>query len=182
MLPEFFDRTSFEAVRNRMVFVAWYRYRIAPTDAEDIAQTALLTYIEVRERYREESNQFGILIGIFIKKCLVFLNRSMREAQGLRRLCGHAGAATEVRGLDPKGPGGHQDILDRLIAKEDALVIRAILDRLPESTRKMFSVLLDSGRQGLIEHYGLNPNTVDSRLHSARSDLRNRLRSEGLSA
>ncbi len=180
MLAEFKDRSAFDAVRRKLALVAWCRYRIASGDAEDIAQTAITAYFEVRDRYSGEENQFGIFLGIFCKKCLVFLSREGQEARGLRRLRLKP-ELLRIRSW-PNLQGSGSTVLDQLIVREDARAIRTTLDELPERTRRMLRALLDRGRQGLIEQSGLNENTLDSRLHSARSDLRKRLRSKGLSA
>ena len=68
------------------------------------------------------------------------------------------------------------------VQKEDAeAILGALAELLPEA-REMFRLLVEEevGRQGLIEEYGLNKNTLDTRLHVFRKELRDLLKKRGV--
>jgi DNA-directed RNA polymerase specialized sigma24 family protein len=176
------DARRYEAVLAKLTTLAWRRYRIPIGEAEDIAQTAVTTYCEVRERYADEENQFGILYGIFRKKCLEFIDRSVRELRRLRECCRTPDAARVNPRLDPEGHGSTRPVLEDLIKREDVAIILAALDELRPEAAEMLRLLLaeDVGRQGLLERYDINPNTLDWRLHTYRNEFRKLLRRKGV--
>ena len=188
MIQQLADQQGFTKVVDKLVLMAWYRYRLPRNEAEDIAQTAVTTYLEVRERYAEEANQKAILIGIFRKKCLEFIDRSVRERHKLHTY----GKRVELRlqrerldpGTDHNGRAIHnpQPVLERMIHDEDVDLILSALGELRPEAREMLTLLVirDVGRKGLIEKYGLNENTLDSRLHVYRNELRAVLRRKGV--
>jgi DNA-directed RNA polymerase specialized sigma24 family protein len=178
MIQQLSDVETFGKIREKLVYLAWHKYRIRRDFSEDIIQIAITTYCEVRGRYSGESNQYGILLGIFNKKCLEHIDRSVRER---RRLEKYLTRPDNTRGnpwLDPEGNGASRGVLDDLVHREEGrLILSAIADLRPEA-KEMFRLLVDEemGRQGLLSHYGLNKNTLDSRLHVFRTELRSLLR------
>ena len=106
-----------------------------------------------------------------------------RLADGMRRLL-HGitdrGDRTPPAGRWPAAVAGLQT---RFRERADATVREAVrlADLRPEA-REMFRLLVkeEVGRKGLIEHYGLNKNTLDTRLHVFRRELKNLLRKRGL--
>jgi DNA-directed RNA polymerase specialized sigma24 family protein len=178
MIQQLADVETFRKIREKLAYLAWHKYRIRRDFSEDIIQTAIATYCEVRARYAGEENQYGILLGIFNKKCLEHIDRSVREKRKLER---YLSKSDHVRGnpwLDPEGNGASQGVLDDLIHREEGRLILSAISNLRPEAKEMFRLLADEemGRQGLIDHYGLNKNTLDSRLHVFRGELRSQLR------
>ena len=184
MIRQLTDTETFGKIHEKLVFLAWHKYRIRRGDAEDIAQTAIATYCEVRERYEGEENQYGILLGIFNNKCLEFIDRSVREKRRLKSLCETADARRENPWLDPEGRGAPKGVLEDLIHREEGRLILAAMAELRPEAREMFQLLARKrlGRKGLLAHYGVNKNTLDSRLHVFRKELRAILREKGVTA
>jgi DNA-directed RNA polymerase specialized sigma24 family protein len=182
MITRLADRQGYQEILTRLTNLAWRRYRIPATEAEDVAQTAIATYCEVRARYENETNQVGILYGIFRKKCLEFIDRSVRELRRLRECCRTPDAARVNPRLDPEGHGSTRPVLEDLIKREDVAIILAALDELRPEAAEMLRLLLaeDVGRQGLLERYDINPNTLDWRLHTYRNEFRKLLRRKGV--
>ena len=169
-------------MREKLTFLAWRKYRIAEQDARDIFQASIATYFEVRHRYSERENHTGILVGIFNNKCLEHIDRSVREARKIRNYAGDADALRENPRLEPNGRGAAESTLDRIVQQEDAEAILGALAELRPEAREMFRLLVEEevGRQGLIEEYGLNKNTLDTRLHVFRKELRDLLKKRGV--
>lgn len=182
VLARLSDRRRYEAVLAKLTALAWRRYRIPAGEAEDVAQTAIATYCEVRGRYADEENQFGILYGIFRKKCLEFIDRSVRELRRMRECCRTPDAARVNPRLDPEGHGSTRPVLEDLIKREDVKLILAAIDELRPEAAEMLRLLLadGAGRQGLLDRYDINPNTLDWRLHTYRNELRDLLRRKGV--
>jgi len=182
MIEKLADPVSYARLREKLVFLAWHKYRIRREDAGDIFQSALATYFEVRERYEGESNQGGILVGIFNNKCLEHIDRSVRERKRLKKLMGEADPDRRNAWIDPDGRSAARSVLEQLVNREDRRGILEAIDELRPEAREMFRLLVEEGlgRRGLIEHYDLNKNTLDTRLHVFRRELRKLLRDKGV--
>jgi RNA polymerase sigma factor (sigma-70 family) len=181
MLQDLSNPEKFQEVRRRLILIAGFKFRIRECDAEDIAQTALAAYCEHRQRYKAESNQMGILVGIFKKKCLEFIDQSTRTTQRLQKLAQETATDSDSP-LHPERGGTALPVIDQVIRREDADRIGEALRELNPRARELFELLVeeDVGRRGLIERLRLKPNTLDSRIRSARIELRDLLKARGI--
>lgn len=181
MFKDLCNSGKFDEVRRRLILIAGFKYRIRECDAEDIAQTAIAAYCEHRLRYQDQLNQMGILIGIFQNKCLEFLEQSTRTVQRLRQMA-EEGVANGDSPFRPERGGTSRPVIDQVIRKEDADRISDAIRSLRPEARELFELLLDEdiGRRGLIRQLRLKPNTLDSRLRTARLELRCLLESRGV--
>jgi RNA polymerase sigma factor (sigma-70 family) len=170
-----------EALRGKLIYLAWHSYRIHATDADDVVQASFATYFEIRDRYPRTEDHSAILIGVFRNKCREHIDRVIREqrrhSEYIRKLA--PTTASSVSG--PESPG--TSVLEDLVREEEGRLILEALSNLRPDARAAFEALLDEdvGRKGLIDRLGLNKNTLDSRLHVYRSELRKLLRQKGLS-
>lgn len=176
------DPVRVQEIRSRLIFLAWHNFAIRREFAEDIAQTALTTYCEVKDRYRDQRNQLGILVGIFRNKCLEYIDRSVKEHKKLQEYCSKPDSVRENPWLSPDGNGQSDGVLGDVIQREESQLILSALAELRPEAREMFRLLTEDGvdRKGLIERYGLNKNTLDSRLHVFRKELKSLLRKKGV--
>lgn len=181
MLKELGNPEKFEEVRRRLILIAGFKYRIRECDAEDIAQTALTAYCEHDERYRNETNQMGILVGIFKKKCLEYIDHSTKTTHQLKRIVQET-AGNDDSPFKPERGGTARPVIDQVIRREDGDRIVEALQELKPQARELFELLLeeDVGRNGLMKRYQLKANTLDSRIRSARLELRDILKSRGI--
>ena len=184
MICELSDPLGFERIHRKLVFLAWCRFRIRRADAEDIAQNAVASYCEVRGRYQDQANHHAILIGIFRKKCLEFIERETREKEGRLRLqrLGSADNPGPMNTPDTLRGPALEPVVDEIIRRENGKKIQEALGELRPQARELFELLLEEGvgRKGLIDRYGLNKNTLDSRLRTARGEFRRILQSKGV--
>ncbi len=173
-----------ERLSKKLVHLAWFRYRIRTERAEDIIQTAFATFLAVRHRYEKVADHPAILVGIFRKKCLEHIDRSVREQRKLDKYCHTADAARENPWIRPGRAGQAPSVVDQLIDREERSQIVSAIEHLRPSSRELVSSIVDEdmGRKELIEHLGLNKNTVDSRLHVTRRELRELLKSREIVA
>jgi DNA-directed RNA polymerase specialized sigma24 family protein len=84
--------------------------------------------------------------------------------------------------IEPDGRGASQSTVEEVLRREDARQILSALAKLRPEAREMFRLLAeeDLGRKGLLEHYDLNKNTLDTRLHAFRKELRKLLADRGV--
>lgn len=159
--------------------VARTRYGILEQDAEDNFHEAVVTYLGIHDRYPEGDNHFGLLVGIFHKKCLEHLGRSERRGRVARRFVTRlrADRPALARGEDPRGPA-----VERVIRDEDAELIRSALDELRDDARQMILDLAEGRetRLEMIERLGVNRNTFDTRLRAVRLKLKQSLEASGV--
>ncbi len=171
------DRSA--ALFAKVCFLARARYGIRPQDAEDIFHDAIVTYLNVHERYPPRDNHFGILVGIFHKKALEFLGSKERDGRVARRFVMRlqADRPAVARGEDPRGP-----TVDHVVRDEDASLIRGVLRTLSDEAREMVLTLAEGRRTRLelIDELGVNRNTFDTRLRSIRLKLRRALEAAGV--
>ncbi len=181
MLEELGNPAKFEEVRRRLILIAGFKYRIRECDAEDIAQTALAAYCEHGHRYRNETNQMGILIGIFKKKCLEFIDQSIKTTHRLKRIAEESTKIDESP-FKPERGGTARPVIDQVIRREDGTRIVEALQELKPQARELFELLIeeDVGRHGLMKRLKLKANTLDSRIRSARLELRGILKARGI--
>ncbi len=188
MIQQLADQQGFSKVVDKLVLMAWLRYRLPRTEAEDVAHTAVATYLEVCHRYVDEPNQNAILIDIFRKKCLEFIDGSVRERRKLRSYGRRLETRRRRDRLDPRvARNGRalrkpQPALEHIIHKEDVDLILSALGEMRPEAREMLTILVlgEDGRKGLIEKYGLNENTLDSRLRVYRKEFRQILLQRGV--
>lgn len=173
------DAEATATLFSKVSFVARARYGIALEDAEDIFHEAVATYLTIHGRYPAGDNHFGLLVGVFHKKSLEHLGSRERDGRVTRRLVTRlqADRPSIARGEDPKGAA-----LERVIRREDAHLIRAAISSLNDEGRDLLLTLAEGKRSRLelIEDMGLNRNTFDTRLRSARLKLRARLERKGV--
>ena len=182
MIHRLTERRAFEQVRRKMVYLAWRKYRIAAENAEDIVQTAVTTYFEVKSRYVDEENQYAILVGIFYKKCLEYIDASQRENRKIQKLRAKPESQQESPFLRPERERERTNVLGDLIRREDGSLILSALAGLKPESQELFRLMLDEDyeRQDMIRHFGVNKNTYDTRLRSARLELRAELQKKGV--
>lgn len=176
------DPGAIERLRGRLVQIAWFRYRIPESDAADVTQTAFLAYLEVRRRYPVAAEHGAILVGIFRKKCLEHIARSVREKRRLKRYCESPDAARQNPWIRPLHAARSPSVLDELAVRETGRQILEAIAGLRPGPRRIASLIAHEGyaRQDLLSHFGLNANTLDSRLRSCRLQLRGLLRRSGI--
>lgn len=160
-----------------LLYLAWRRYGIQRDVAEDLIQAATLTYLQVRERYPNRDEHTRILAGIFRNKCREHLASKARATRNLHALSttlsAGAGDATSAKVEATMGGG----VLGELVQKEEGRRILGALGRLRPQAREMFRLIAEEGitRKELMVRMALNPNTLDSRLHAYRKELRDLL-------
>jgi RNA polymerase sigma factor (sigma-70 family) len=164
---------------SKLCFVARARYGILPQDAEDIFHEAVVTYLAIHQRYPPQDNHFGILVGVFHKKSLEFLDSQERQGRVTRRFVARlqADRPDVARGEDPSGPA-----VDRVVREEDAALIRSAIASLSTEAREFLLTLAEGGttRLELIEALGINRNTFDTRLRGVRLRLKRTLADSGV--
>jgi RNA polymerase sigma factor (sigma-70 family) len=182
MLAELSDSRSMAALTQSFTRHARFRYRIGPNDAEDLVQSAVATYLEVGSRFTKVTSQNALLFGIFRKKCLEHIERSVREKRRFRRMCERPDVARENPWIRPSRPAQAPSVLESLIYDEERRHILEAVAALRPTSRHLASLIADEGlsRQDLIRVTQLNRNTLDSRLHICRADLREQLRERSL--
>lgn len=175
------DGKLIEDTRARLIYLAWRRYRIPKETAEDLVQNALATFIEVRDRYAKVEEHPRVLTGVFRNKCREHIDFRVREQKKFRELASSADARREIPTVAPDGARPDQGVLDQLVRGEEAAIILEALAELRPEAREMFELIVEDGasRKDLIERYGLNKNTLDSRLHVYRRELRTLLARRG---
>jgi RNA polymerase sigma factor (sigma-70 family) len=180
----FDDAESVERLRSKLLCLAWSRYRVRRETAEDIVQTAFTAYLEVRHRYTHVEDQRAIVSGIFRNKCLAHIDRSVREARRFRRYVATPDAARENPWIRPHAPAQSPSVLEEIVNRETRNGIVRAIARLSPSSRRLVAMLVFGrmSRQDLIRELGLNKNTLDSRLHACRGELRRLLRDNELGA
>ena len=169
-------------LRERLLYLGWRRYRIPKDVSEDLVQATLVTYIEVRDRYPNRDEHPRILVGIFRNKCREHIDSHVR-AERKRRLLHDSVRRGEVgASILAANPTDETGIVDEIVRREDENLILSALAQLRPQAREMFRLIIDEGatRQDLIERYGLNKNTLDSRLHTYRRELRKFLEQRGI--
>ncbi len=177
-----FEPETMERISAKLLQVAWFRYRIPREQAEDVLQTAFAAFLSVRHRYEVEEEHPAILVGIFRKKCLEHIDRSVREKTKLRRYCNAADSARENPWIRRDRPAEAPSVIDELVRREDGRQILEAIAELRPTSRKLFALILRRGlgRKELIDELGINKNTLDSRLHVGRRELRGLLRRRGV--
>ena len=165
---------------DRLIYFARRWYGLTPSVAEDLVQSALLTMLEVRGRYPEAEHPH-VLLGIFRNKCREHIDRRVRAARRLRTLQAavHEGSdAPPAVSVDAKAEEG---VLDELVQRENGGLILEALAELRPKAREMFRLIEEGvSREELSRRYGLNKNTLDSRLHTYRKELRTLLARRGV--
>jgi RNA polymerase sigma factor (sigma-70 family) len=182
VLETFSDVHSAERLRRQLLQLARSRYGISADAAEDVVQNALTSYLEVRHRYDASSNSQAILFGIFFKKCLEHIDRTCREKRRLHRYCATPDAARQNPWIRPDAPAETPGVLSQLIRNEEGCRIQAAIERLRPASRSLVQMIVTRGlgRQALIQDLGINRNTLDSRLHACRRELRGLLAHDGV--
>jgi RNA polymerase sigma factor (sigma-70 family) len=173
------DDVRAAALFSKVSFLARARYGIRPQDAEDIFQDSVVTYLAIHERYPPTDNHFGILVGVFHKKSLEFLDSEDRNGRVARRFVARLQADRPVvaRGEDPGGPA-----VDRVVREEDSALIRAAISTLSDDARELLLALAEGrmSRLDMIQALGVNRNTFDTRLRSVRMRLKRVLADSGV--
>ncbi len=173
------DETRATALLSKVCFLARARYGILPQDAEDIFSDSVVTYLKIHQRYPLNENHFGILVGVFHKKSLEFLDGRDRSVRVARRFIARLQAERPelARGEDPSGAA-----VERVLREEDATLIRAAIASLPVDTRELLLKLAEGGmtRLEMIEALGINRNTFDTRLRAVRLRLKEALENSGV--
>jgi len=164
---------------SKLCFMARARYGILPQDGEDIFHEAVVTYLAIHERYPSGDNHFGLLVGVFHKKSLEFLDSQDRRGRVARRFVARlqADRPDVARGEDPSGPA-----VERVVREEDAALIRAAIATLSEEARELLLTLAEGRmtRLELIQALGINRNTFDTRLRGVRLRLKQTLSESGV--
>ena len=172
-----------EPMRRRLLDLAWFRYRIPLDHAEDVFQAAFTAFLEVRGSYGPMVDDCALLAGIFRNKCLEHIDRSVREKRRLRAYCASGDALRENPWIRPQAPAEVGSVVDQIVRDEDRRDIAEAIAQLRPLAKELVTLMDRDGldRRALIERLKLNKNTLDSRLHSCRRELRTLLRRTGLS-
>jgi RNA polymerase sigma factor (sigma-70 family) len=180
----FEDAASVERLRSKLLWIAWSRYRVSRDAAEDIVQTAFTVYLEVKHRYAHVMDKRSIVSGIFRNKCLAHIERSARDARRLRRYLSTPDAVRENPWIRPWAPAQSPSVIDEIVNKETRKGITKAIARLSPPSRRLVGMLVYERkcRGDLIRELGLNKNTLDSRLHACRTELRRLLDGNELGA
>ncbi len=171
-----------DELRSRLLYFAGRWYGMANDVAEDIAQDALLTFIQVRDRYPDPAEHRAILVGIFRNKCREYIAKDVRAVRGLKALRSATEAGDPKVASKPTLASRDDGILHDLVHRENGGIILEALSSLRPKAREMFRLILEEGcsRAELVERMGLNRNTLDSRLHAYRAELRDILARRGV--
>jgi len=173
------DDVRSSALFSKVSFIARARYGIRPQDAEDIFQDSVVTYLAIHERYPAGDNHFGILVGVFHKKSLEFLDSEDRLGRVAKRFVARLQADRPVvaRGEDPSGPA-----VERVVRDEDAALIRSAISTLSDDARELLLALAEGrmSRLDMIQALGINRNTFDTRLRNVRMRLKRVLAESGV--
>lgn len=173
------DESRASTLFSKLCFIARARYGILPQDAEDIFHEAVVTYLAIHERYPAGDNHFGLLVGVFHKKSLEFLDGQDRRGRVAKRFVAKLQADRPVlaRGEDPRGAA-----VDQVVREEDAALIRSAIAALSPDARELLLTLADGRmtRLELIEALGVNRNTFDTRLRGVRLRLMQVLEQSGV--
>lgn len=173
------DDARVAALFSKVCFLARARYGILPQDAEDIFHEAVATYLTIHERYPPGDNHFGLLVGIFHKKSLEFLDGQDRRGRVARRFVARlqADRPDVARGEDPSGAA-----VERVVREEDANLIRAAIGSLSGEARELLLTLAEGRmtRLEMIETLRVNRNTFDTRLRGVRLRLKRALLESGV--
>lgn len=169
-------------IAETLFYLARRQYRIPRQIAEDLVQSAYLTYLEVRGSYPNAEEHPKILVGIFRNKCREHIGRSVRQTRRVRALKN----ALEAKGTASLTPSADRSaekgLLEELVHREDQVLVLQALGELRPKARELFRLIAEEGvsRKDLILRYGLNKNTLDSRLHSFRREFREGLVRRGV--
>jgi RNA polymerase sigma factor (sigma-70 family) len=176
------DPAASERLRRRLLDMAWFRYRIPSDRGEDVVQAAIATYLEVRDSYRHVPDHGALLAGILRKKCLEHIDRSVRENRKFRAYCADGDVARENPWVRPESPAQGPSVVEQIVKDEERRQIVAALAALGPTAREIVTLMTREGltRKELIERLRLNKNTLDSRLHACRRELRGLLRKVGV--
>jgi len=182
--PFVLDLRSVSELREQFVRVARSRYHLRRDQAEDIAQTTFAAYLQVRHRYSHVEDHRAILAGIFRNKCLTYIDGSAREARRLKRYFSTPDAARENPWIRPGSPAQAPSVLEEIVRRETRSDIRGAIARLRPTSRQIAAMVVfdGMGRGEMIERLGLNKNTLDSRLHACRTELKRLLAGNELGA
>ncbi len=168
-------------LREKLVTIARYRYALQTTDALDAFQDAVVTWMEIRDRYSREKEPLKVFLGVFHKKCLELIDRQSRERKKLKQP-GKLPEAPNGRRLGSALCGSEPSTLSTILQREEGRQILQALAGLDPEAREVFRLLAeeDVPRHELIAMLNLNANTVDTRLRKFRRELRNVLKKLGV--
>ena len=173
------DEARTGALVAKLTYTARTKYGLRSIDAQDVFHESVTTYLAIHSRYDGNENHFGILVGIFHRKALEFINARQRRERVADRYLARVRAIRPklVAGQDPEG-----DAAERVIRAEDAQLIRSAIDSLSPEARELLLELADgrTTRMEMIERLGINRNTFDTRLRTLRLRLRDALTAIGV--
>jgi DNA-directed RNA polymerase specialized sigma24 family protein len=173
------DATGFASLLARFRGLAQRRFGIRGSDAEDVFEEGVVTYLVVHGRYAADQNHYGLFLGILRNKCLERHDRSRRGERSLRRL---GSALLRERSRATRGEDPHGDALEGLVHAEEAARIRAAIAAIPEQTRTWLLAMAEgrATRTQTIRALHLNRNTFDTRLRALRKRVRRELAAAGV--
>lgn len=182
--PTLCDPEAFTRLTEELVARAWRRHGIRRGTAEDLAQAAFIAFWQTHLRYPVAEEHGAILSGIFRHMCLHHVRGAQRERTRLQRYCTDPDRSRENPWLRPPGRADRHGVLEEFARRDARREIVAAIERLSPQSRRIAELITQSGmdRRALIEYFGVNPNTLDSRLRSCRIELRRMLRGNDLSS
>lgn len=176
-----FDPTWILEVERKLHFIARERYRIRRQEATDLVQATIETFLEVRSRYPRTEEHPRIVVGIFRNKCREHIERAVRSSRRIEELRREVEAGTADLPAIRAARRAEGGLVEDLIRREQAERILYALAALRPEAREMFRLITQENlsRKQLIERLGLNPATLDSRLHTYRRELKRLLDDRG---
>ncbi len=157
-----------------MVVNTCYRFVFNREDAEDLAQEVFIEVHRSLDRFREESKLSTWIYRIAVTKSLDHLRRMKRKKRfsSVRRLIG-----VEDDPIDAIPSPERENPADALADKERFMVLRNVLDSLPDNQKAAFLLSKQDGynNQEIADILQTTVPAVESLVHRAKKSLQTKL-------
>lgn len=157
--------------------------RVGEAEAvEEVLQNVAVAAIQAARR-GTAIDRFGPwLYRVLIRQCLMFRRQRGRQRRLLDQVRVHAAHGVTGEGYIPSDDARQRlaNPLEWLLALEQQALVRQALQSLPprETELLILKYVERWSYQQIATHLGVSVSTVESRLHRARQQLRNRLSSQ----
>lgn len=141
-------------------------------EGDELYQDAMLILLEKLDRLDMEQNIKSYVISIALK---LWQNRRRKWMRRLRLVPVDSLEALEEQGIQPGGPGESPE--DALIRRQQVHMVRQAVEQLPEKYRLPIQMYYsaDLSISAIARILELPENTVKSRLHRAKDQIRRKL-------